>query len=138
MLIGNVALWEELVSVRQRLERENRYYREGNPAPVAAGRMVGDSPAFLAMYDMIAKIAPTKSAALILGETGVGKELVAQETHRLSANRNGPFIAVHVASMPPGLVASALFGHERGAFTGCHGAGPRAFRARPRRHDLPR
>ena len=118
VLIGNVALWEELVSVRQRLERENRYYREGNPAPVAAGRMVGESPAFLRMFDMIGKIAPTKSAALILGETGVGKELVAQEIHRLSASRNGPFIAVHVASMPPGLVSSALFGHERGAFTG--------------------
>jgi formate hydrogenlyase transcriptional activator len=118
VLIGNVALWEELVAVRQRLERENRYYREGNPAPVAAGRMVGDSPAFARLLDMIGKVAPTRSAALVLGETGVGKELVAQEIHRLSASRNGPFIAVHVASLPPGLVASALFGHERGAFTG--------------------
>ncbi|HQK19751.1 MAG TPA: sigma 54-interacting transcriptional regulator, partial [Polyangiaceae bacterium] len=118
VLIGNVALWEELVAVRQRLERENRYYREGNPAPVASGRMVGDSPAFRHLIELIGKVAPTRSAALILGETGVGKELVAQEIHRLSAHRNGPFIAVHVASLPPGLVASALFGHERGAFTG--------------------
>jgi transcriptional regulator with GAF, ATPase, and Fis domain len=55
---------------------------------------------------------------LVTGETGVGKELVASELHRQSPRRDGPFIAVHVASFSPGLVASGLFGHERGAFTG--------------------
>jgi formate hydrogenlyase transcriptional activator len=55
---------------------------------------------------------------LVTGETGVGKELVASEIHRQSPRRRGPFIPVHVASFSPGLVASGLFGHERGAFTG--------------------
>ncbi len=118
VLIGNVELWEELRAVRQRLERENRYYREESPARVPPGPMVGESVAFVRMLELVAKVAPSDSAALITGETGVGKELVAREILRLSSRRDGPFIVVHVASMPSGLVASALFGHERGAFTG--------------------
>jgi transcriptional regulator with GAF, ATPase, and Fis domain len=121
VLIGNVELWQELSEVRRRLERENRYYRDHSKAPVTGARMVGESPAFRRLFDLIGKVAPTRTAALILGETGVGKELVAREIHRLSADQHGPFIAAHVASMAPGLVASALFGHERGAFTGATG-----------------
>jgi transcriptional regulator with GAF, ATPase, and Fis domain len=67
---------------------------------------------------LVARVAPTGTAVLVTGETGVGKELVAHELHRQSPRRGGPFIAVHIASLAPGLVASGLFGHERGAFTG--------------------
>jgi transcriptional regulator with GAF, ATPase, and Fis domain len=67
---------------------------------------------------MVARVAPTTTSVLIFGETGVGKELIAQEIHRLSSRADGPFIVVHIASLAPGLVSSGLFGHERGAFTG--------------------
>ncbi len=70
------------------------------------------------MLGLVARVAPTATPVLVTGETGVGKELVSREVHHLSPRRQGPFIAVNVAALAPGLVASALFGHERGAFTG--------------------
>jgi transcriptional regulator with GAF, ATPase, and Fis domain len=79
---------------------------------------VGDSPALRRALDLVARVAPSTTPVLVTGETGVGKELVASEIHRQSPRRQGPFIPVHVASFSPGLVASGLFGHERGAFTG--------------------
>jgi DNA-binding NtrC family response regulator/tetratricopeptide (TPR) repeat protein len=117
VLFGNVTLWQELARARERLEQENRYFRES--APSAAGaRMVAHSPAMREVMALVGRVAPAATAVLITGETGVGKELVAHEIHRQSTRRDGPFIAVHIASLAPGLVASALFGHERGAFTG--------------------
>jgi transcriptional regulator with GAF, ATPase, and Fis domain len=118
VLLGNVALWQELSGVRERLEQENRYWRSTTAAAAAGSRIVGDSPALREVLDLVARVAPTTTAVLVTGETGVGKELVASEIHRQSKRRGGPFIAVHVASFSPGLVASGLFGHERGAFTG--------------------
>jgi transcriptional regulator with GAF, ATPase, and Fis domain len=118
VLLGNVALWRELSAARERLEQENRYWRSTTPATSAGSHIVGDSPALRDVLALVARVAPTTTAVLVTGETGVGKELVASEIHRQSKRRNGPFIAVHVASFSPGLVASGLFGHERGAFTG--------------------
>jgi transcriptional regulator with GAF, ATPase, and Fis domain len=118
VLLGNVALSQELASARERLEEENRYWRSTRPATAPGSRIVGDSPALRTVLELVARVAPASTAVLVTGETGVGKELVASEVHRLSPRRRGPFIAVHVASFSPGLVASALFGHERGAFTG--------------------
>jgi transcriptional regulator with GAF, ATPase, and Fis domain/tetratricopeptide (TPR) repeat protein len=118
VLLANVALWQELTAARERLEQENRYWRSTTAAAAAGSRIVGDSPALRAVLDLVARVAPTSTAVLVTGETGVGKELVASEIHRQSRRREGPFIAVHVASLSPGLVASGLFGHERGAFTG--------------------
>jgi transcriptional regulator with GAF, ATPase, and Fis domain len=118
ILLGNVALWQELASARERLEEENRYWRSTRPATAPGSRIVGDSPALRAVLELVARVAPTATAVLVTGETGVGKELVASEIHRQSPRRQGPFIPVHVASFSPGLVASGLFGHERGAFTG--------------------
>ena len=119
ILVANVALWRELLDARQRLEQENRYYREVAPAaPLGGGRIVGDSPAMREVLALVRRVAPTTTPVLVTGETGVGKELVSREIHLLSPRRDGPFIAVHVAALAPGLVASALFGHERGAFTG--------------------
>src|SRR5262249_39257846 len=102
----------------QKLEQENRYWREVRPAVAQGARILGASPAMKRVLDLVARVAPATTPVLVTGETGVGKELVAHEVHRLSARRGGPFIAVHVASLAPGLVASGLFGHERGAFTG--------------------
>ncbi len=118
ILLGNVALWQELTRARERLEEENRYWRSTTAAAAPGSRIVGDSPALRDVLELVARVAPGTTAVLVTGETGVGKELVASEIHRQSPRREGPFIAVHVASLSPGLVASGLFGHERGAFTG--------------------
>jgi transcriptional regulator with GAF, ATPase, and Fis domain len=67
---------------------------------------------------LVERVAPATTPVRVTGETGVGKELVAREVHLRSPRRDRPFVAVHVAALSPGLVASALFGHERGAFTG--------------------
>jgi len=118
VVVGNAALWQELTAARERLENENRYYREDPPASMKGERMIGDSPALRRVLDLVARVAPSMSAVLVQGDTGVGKELIAREVHRLSSRRDAPFIVAHVAALAPGLVASGLFGHERGAFTG--------------------
>jgi transcriptional regulator with GAF, ATPase, and Fis domain len=118
VLLGNISLWQELTRARERLAQENRYFRESVPAAAAGSQMVAHSAAMREVLGLVGRVAPSTTAVLITGETGVGKELVAHEIHRQSPRRDGPFIAVHIAALAPGLVASGLFGHERGAFTG--------------------
>jgi len=84
-------------------------------------RMIGNSPAFLACLDQLTRAAESEAAILLLGESGVGKELAAQYIHRRSTRRNKPFIAVNCASIAETMFEDELFGHERGAFTGCIG-----------------
>jgi formate hydrogenlyase transcriptional activator len=84
----------------------------------ALGELVGDSPAMRSVRAAVAQVAPTDSTVLILGETGTGKELVARAVHALSARRAGPLVGVNCAALAPGVLASELFGHEAGAFTG--------------------
>ncbi|HET7608063.1 MAG TPA: sigma-54 dependent transcriptional regulator [Gammaproteobacteria bacterium] len=81
------------------------------------GCLIGESPAMLAVYEQIDKVARTPSPVLILGETGTGKELVAESIHRASG-RPGQFVAVNCGSLSRELAASELFGHEKGSFTG--------------------
>jgi two-component system nitrogen regulation response regulator NtrX len=80
--------------------------------------MVGRSAAMTALFAQIAKVAPHRTRVLITGESGTGKELIARAIHRESALRAKPFIKVNCAAIPPELIESELFGHERGAFTG--------------------
>jgi len=80
--------------------------------------IVGDSPAVKRMLEQIAQVAPTDSTALILGETGTGKELVVRAIHDASPRRERPLVKVNCAALPRELVESELFGHEKGAFTG--------------------
>ena len=81
-------------------------------------RIVGNSDALRRVLGMVRIVAPTDATVLINGETGTGKELIAEAIHKCSNRSNGPFVKVNCAAIPAGLLESELFGHERGAFTG--------------------
>src|ERR1700722_9432019 len=85
---------------------------------VIGGKLIGSSMSLRRVWNAIQMVAPTDSSVLIQGETGTGKELVARAIHDESKRRTGPFITMNCAAVPSGLLESALFGHERGAFTG--------------------
>ncbi len=83
--------------------------------------IIGKSPAMMKNFDVCRKVAPTKASVLITGESGVGKELIANAIHNLSPRKDGPFVKVHCASLAESLLESELFGHEKGSFTGAVG-----------------
>ena len=80
--------------------------------------MLGESPGMQEVIDKIQRVGPAEASVLIRGETGTGKELVARALHRLSSRSKGPFLAINCTTLTPELLASELFGHVRGAFTG--------------------
>lgn len=86
------------------------------------GDMIGRSPSMQRVYDLIEKVAPTEANVMISGESGTGKEVAARSLHRYSRRSKGPFIALNCGAIAPNLIESALFGHERGAFTGAQTA----------------
>jgi two-component system nitrogen regulation response regulator NtrX len=97
------------------LRRENRTLRT---ALETRHQLVGDSPALARVMDQVRRAAPSHATVLILGESGVGKELVARAIHRASLRARERFVQVNCAAIPEELIESELFGHERGAFTG--------------------
>jgi len=110
-LLQRVAEKRELTNKYRALK--NRLERlEGSP------RLIGDSAAMGRVKKMIAKVAPTDSTVLILGETGTGKELVARAVHEQSLRAEMPFVAVNCGALPETLIESELFGHRKGSFTG--------------------
>jgi len=92
--------------------------RPASARPFATDAIVGESPRLKSVLQQVALVAPTDATVLILGETGTGKELVARAIHKLSHRSARPFIRVNCAAIPPSLIVSELFGHEKGAFTG--------------------
>ncbi len=82
--------------------------------------MIGSSPSMIEIYKTISRVAPTDALVLIEGETGTGKELIAQEIHKNSARSTRPFVPVDCASLAPSLIESELFGAMKGAYTGSH------------------
>ncbi len=104
--------------------------REGASAPAEEWfGMVGRSPAWLEVRKVIEKAAASPFSVLITGETGTGKELVARAIHRISARREGPFLKINGAAIPPTLWEAEMFGYEKGAFTG-------AVQSKPGRFEL--
>ncbi|PPQ37461.1 Nif-specific regulatory protein [Rhodoblastus acidophilus] len=103
---------------KTRLEQENRRLRNTLGQRFRPDNMIGGSKSMQDVYDLVEKVAATKATVLILGESGVGKELVANAIHFNSAASDGPFIKSNCAALPESLAESELFGHERGAFTG--------------------
>jgi len=102
----------------ERVRAENLALREEVDEASMFEEIVGSSTAMRALVASIESVAATDSTVLVTGETGTGKELVARAIHKRSARAARAFVSVNCAAIPPGLIASELFGHERGAFTG--------------------
>jgi PAS domain S-box-containing protein len=109
---------EDRKKVEERLQQENVALREEIDKTSMFEEILGTSPALTAVLSRVAKVARSDSTVLISGETGTGKELVARAIHRQSGRSSKAFVAVNCAAIPRELIASELFGHEKGAFTG--------------------
>jgi len=110
--------FEEIQTLRDQLYKENLALREEIDISRMFEEIVGSSPALQAVLSQVAKVAPTDSTVLITGETGTGKELIARAIHKRSQRSSRAFVSVNCAAVPRDLIASELFGHEKGAFTG--------------------
>ncbi len=100
------------------LEQENARLRERLVTEGQFGAMLGSTPEMRRLFEMAARVAETDATVLILGESGTGKDLLAQEIHARSVRAAKPFVAVNCAALPENLIESELFGYEKGAFTG--------------------
>jgi two-component system response regulator AtoC len=111
MILGNVTrtrgLKSELVTWRGAAKKMGRF-----------GRLIGSSPRMQDLFEALARVAPTDATVLVVGETGTGKELIAQTIHELSPRATGPFVAINCGAISPTLIESEMFGHEKGSFTG--------------------
>jgi formate hydrogenlyase transcriptional activator len=110
--------FEEIKRLKDRLHDENVVLREQIDQVFMFEEIVGSSPALKTVLSGIVKVAPTDSTVLITGETGTGKELIARAIHKGSQRADHAFVSVNCAAIPSALIASELFGHEKGAFTG--------------------
>src|ERR1700761_3660649 len=108
----------EIKGLKDRLQNENVALREEITKASMFEEIVGTSPALQTVLSRISKVAPSDSSVLITGETGTGKELVARGIHRRSNRASRAFVNVNCGAIPRDLIASELFGHEKGAFTG--------------------
>lgn len=115
--LANSLRYRELRKLRDMLADDNRYLRD-ELRQMAGEEVVGAAGGLREIMAMVRQVAPLDSPVLLLGETGVGKEVLANAIHNLSLRRNGPFIRVNCGAIAQTLMDSELFGHEKGAFTG--------------------
>ena len=116
--LASATAWEEVETLRKRLELENDYLQEEVRQRESFGELVGQSSALQKVTEQIELVAPTDSTVLITGQSGTGKELVARELHRRSSRNDRPLIKVNCAAIPHELYDSEFFGHTKGSFTG--------------------
>jgi len=109
---------EALREAKKRLTEEKLYLEQEIDSELGFGEIIGKSKSLQTVMEMVGKVAASDATVLLLGETGVGKELVARAVHRLSGRADSSFIKLNCAAIPSGLLESELFGHERGSFTG--------------------
>ena len=113
--------FEEITCLKDRLHDENLALKEEIAQASMFEEVVGASAALRAVLSRVTKVAPTDSTVLLTGETGTGKELIARAIHKRSQRSSHAFVSVNCAAIPVSLIASELFGHEKGAFTGASG-----------------
>jgi formate hydrogenlyase transcriptional activator len=118
MAAANALAYQEIEMLRQKFQRENLVLKESILESTGFEELVGSSAGLKQVLAEIEKVAATDSTVLILGETGTGKELIAKAIHRKSRRADSPMVTLNCAAIPESLIASELFGHERGAFTG--------------------
>ena len=116
--VANALAVQEILRLRAVTNRENRALRSEVAERGMFGEIVGGSHRLRAALGKVERVAATETTVLVLGETGTGKELIARAIHQRSRRANGPLVSVNCAALSPGLIASELFGHERGSFTG--------------------
>jgi formate hydrogenlyase transcriptional activator len=116
--VANAFAYEEVRRLRALVEEQNIALQEEIQTAAATGGIIGSSSALSGALERVARVAATDTTVLITGETGTGKELIARAVHAASPRAKQPLIKVNCSVLPEGLVASELFGHERGAFTG--------------------
>ena len=110
----------QMETLSKKLEQENICLREKMKAVQDKKFVIGKSPAMNDIMDLVVKVAPTSTSVIIYGETGTGKELIANAIHEMSPRKLKQMIKVNCAAIPEDLLESELFGHEKGAFTGAH------------------
>jgi PAS domain S-box-containing protein len=125
---GHITRWygtatdiEDRKRAEEEIRKENIALREEIIKASMFEEIVGNSPALQQLLVRVAKVAPTDSTVIITGETGTGKELIARAIHKTSKRSDRAFVSVNCAAIPPSLIPSELFGHEKGAFTGATG-----------------
>jgi formate hydrogenlyase transcriptional activator len=116
--VDNALAFKEIDALKNKLAVEKHYLEEEIRSEFNFEEIIGDSPALKRALAQVEVVAPAGTTALILGETGTGKELIARAIHNLSPRRERTFVKINCAAIPSGLLESELFGHERGAFTG--------------------
>jgi Nif-specific regulatory protein len=121
-LCGEAALAIENTSLYAQVKTRDR--KLALPTRYRYNRVVGESAAMLAVYERVARSAATSATVLVRGESGTGKELIARAIHYNSPRKDGPFVKVDCATLPPTLIENELFGHERGAYTGADARAP--------------
>ncbi len=115
--LANSIRFREVLDLKDRLEDQNRYY-QGELRRVVGQEIIGMEQGLQGVMELVQRVAPLFSPVLLLGETGVGKELIANAIHNSSGRGHEPFIKVNCGAIPETLIDSELFGHEKGAFTG--------------------